>query len=200
ARGRPAPRRRRAVAARRRPRPRWRGPRCARRSRAGARCAGSTGARCRTPAAGRPGTPSRPDPTSSGDMTVSMSNLRCATFVWMAAVVACSKATPPAAETPAAGDGPVVRLLEPGAEPRRQLRFKVKPGDRQQLTMHMKMAMELNSAQKVDMPTMNLGMEVTIDDVAANGDLGYSFRFSDVGVADDGGTPGVAEAMGGMLK
>lgn len=110
---------------------------------------------------------------------------------------------PGSAEMPAAGDQPVVRLLAPGAEPRKLLRFHMKPGDKQRVAMHMKMAMDMDiagQAQKVDMPTMTMILDVTAKSVAANGDMDYEFVTSDVTIADDGGTPGMKAALEGVLS
>jgi hypothetical protein len=103
---------------------------------------------------------------------------------------------------PEAGKDPIVRVLSPGKEPRKQLRFKMKAGDKQRIVMHMKIAMDMDLAgqsQKADMPTMNMVMDVTATDVAQNGDIAYEFVMSDVTVSDDGGTPGMKEAIGGIL-
>lgn len=103
---------------------------------------------------------------------------------------------------PEAGKDPIVRLLEPGAQPRKPLRFKMKAGDKQRVVMHMKMAMDMNIAgqsQQADMPTMNMVLDVTATDVAANGDISYEFVMSDVTISDDGGTPGMKDALAGVL-
>lgn len=103
---------------------------------------------------------------------------------------------------PEAGKDPIVRVLSPGKDPTKQLRFKMKAGDKQRIVMHMKMAMDMNlggNSQKADMPTMNMVMDVTATAVAANGDISYEFVMSDVTVSDDGGTPGMKDALAGVL-
>src|SRR5688572_19168267 len=44
-------------------------------------------------------------------------------------------------------EGPVVKLIEAGAEPRKQLRFKMTKGDKQTVKMHMKMSMGIDMGQ-----------------------------------------------------
>lgn len=97
-----------------------------------------------------------------------------------------------------------IKLLEPGAEPRKVLRFHPKPGDKQSMLMTMKMGMgiKIGDAENPPMklPVMKMGMDVTIKDVATNGDISYDIVMSDAGIVDDPEVIAqVAEAMKNAL-
>jgi hypothetical protein len=100
-----------------------------------------------------------------------------------------------------------VKLLEPGSEPRKVLRFHPKAGDKQSMVMTMKIGMGVKLGdmpeQPVKLPTMKLVMDMTVKDVASNGDISYEIVTSDASVADEPDVVAqVAEAMknamGGM--
>jgi hypothetical protein len=97
-----------------------------------------------------------------------------------------------------------VKLLEPGAEPRKALRFHPKPGDKQSMLMTMKMGMGVKMGEMenppVKLPVMKMAMDVTIKDVASNGDITYDIVMSDAGIVDDPEVIAqVAEAMRNAL-
>jgi hypothetical protein len=84
-------------------------------------------------------------------------------------------AAPPAAEpaeTPQPGD-PVVTLLDPGAEPRAPLRFRMRPGKKEILIMEMQtsMKMSLNGTPvpTSDMPPIRMTMTINVPEVASDG-------------------------------
>jgi len=108
------------------------------------------------------------------------------------------------APSAAGGSMPQVKLLGAGSEPRKVLRLHPKPGDKQTLSMTMKMAMEVkvgeleNPATKL--PPINLTMEVTVKTVAGEGDIAYDIVMSDASVSDEPGvTSQIAEAMKSSL-
>ena len=109
---------------------------------------------------------------------------------------------------PAAGDKSAsssassiqVKLLEPGAEPRKVLRLHPKAGDKQSMTMTMKIGMGIKAGeapeQPVKLPAMKLVIDVTVKDVAKNGDISYEIVTSDASIENDPDVIAqVAEAM-----
>lgn len=106
--------------------------------------------------------------------------------------------------TAAAGGSTQVKLLEPGAEPRKALRFHPKPGDKQSMLMTMKIGMDIKMGEMenppVKLPVMKLAMDVTVKDVASNGDISYDIVTTDASVVDDPDViPQVADAMKNAL-
>jgi hypothetical protein len=97
-----------------------------------------------------------------------------------------------------------VKLLEAGAEPRKVLRLHPSPGDKQTLTLTMKMAMETKmggtQVQAMKLPVITMNMDVTVKDVSDQGDITYELVMGDTTVADDpGGAPQVAELIKAAL-
>jgi hypothetical protein len=97
-----------------------------------------------------------------------------------------------------------VKLLEAGAEPRKVLRRHAKSGDKQTLAIALKMAMAMEAGEEqstsIKIPAMQMTMDVTVKDVADNGDITYDMVVSDAGVASDPEVmPQVAEAMKAAL-
>jgi len=97
-----------------------------------------------------------------------------------------------------------VKLLTPGVEPRQALRLHPKPGDKQTLAMTMKVAMDMQvgeaPGQPMKIPTMIMALEVTVKDVAANGDIAFETVMGETQVADEPGVlPLVVEAMRNAL-
>jgi hypothetical protein len=96
------------------------------------------------------------------------------------------------------------KLLEAGAEPRKVLRLHPSPGDKQTLTLTMKMAVETTmggmQGQAMKLPAMTMIMDVTVKDVSGQGDITYELVMGGVNVADDpAGTPQLAELMKAAL-
>lgn len=108
------------------------------------------------------------------------------------------------AKTGESASGIMVKLLEPGAEPRTVLRLHPKPGDKQRVTMTMKMAMATKmggaQGQAVKMPAITMTMDATVKDIADNGDITYNLVMGDTRVADESGAgAAVAEMIKGAL-
>jgi hypothetical protein len=100
--------------------------------------------------------------------------------------------------TPAAKS--VVTLLDPGSEPRAALRLHPTAGDKQTMAMTMKMAMSMtmagNQVPAMNVPAMQITMDVTVKDISADGDITYNTVFTDATVAADTNTaPAMAAAM-----
>ena len=85
-------------------------------------------------------------------------------------------------------------LLEPGAEPRKVLRFQPKAGDKQIVAFTMKMAMD--PSPLTNLPPITETTQITIKKVSANGDIDYERVITDVSVpAGSGPTAQVMEPM-----
>jgi len=112
----------------------------------------------------------------------------------------------PQAATKSATSGSVqVKLLEPGAEPRKVLRLHPNAGDKQTMTMTMKMAMEMKMGEMqnpaMKLPAMIMNMEITVKSVSPEGDIAYELVLSDASVADEPDVmPQVAQAMKTSLE
>ena len=97
-----------------------------------------------------------------------------------------------------------VKLLEAGAEPRKVLRLHPSPGDKQTITLTMKMAVETTmggmQAQAMKLPAMTMSMDVTVKNVSGQGDITYELVMGGVNVADDpAGSPQLAELIKAAL-
>ena len=97
-----------------------------------------------------------------------------------------------------------VKLLEAGAEPRKVLRLHPNPGDKQTLSLTMKMAMEMKmggvQSPATKLPAMTMTTDVTVKAVSDNGDITYELVMGDTSVADEpGASPQVVEAMKSAL-
>lgn len=97
-----------------------------------------------------------------------------------------------------------VKLLDAGAEPRRMLRLSPKPGDKQHLSMTLKMAMAMGMGappgQPMKMPAIQTVLDATVKTVSTDGDIAYETVMSDIGVADEpGALTQMAEAMKASL-
>jgi hypothetical protein len=79
-----------------------------------------------------------------------------------------------------------VVVHDTGAQPRQSLRLAVSPGTVQHATMTMRMGLDMTvdgrKAPTASVPAMRFGMDVTVSDVSANGDITAGFRYGDVKV------------------
>ena len=93
------------------------------------------------------------------------------------------------AEAPA--DKPVVKVVNPGTEPRTQLRYRFQADKPEQMVMDMTMTMSMTfggfNQPAMKMPTLRMVMDVEPVAVNPKGDLTYKYEISDVSVlpADD---------------
>jgi hypothetical protein len=97
-----------------------------------------------------------------------------------------------------------VKLLDAGSEPRVVLRLHPTAGDKQTLSMTMKMSMGIAAGGKIlpamDLPAFVMNMTESVTDVAANGDASFNMAFDNVSVAaDTNASPTVAAAMKASL-
>ena len=108
-----------------------------------------------------------------------------------------------AAETKAAAFVPKspVKLLDAGSEPRKVLRFHPAAGDKQTIVMTMKMDMEMGMAgiqlPAMDIPPMQLTMDIDVKNISADGEIAYQMVFTDASV--DAGT-NAADVMAAAMK
>lgn len=112
-----------------------------------------------------------------------------------AAEAANAPQSAPVASAPVAG----VKLLSAGEEPRKVLRLHPKAGDKQSLSMVMKLAMEIQVGQMqnqaIKLPAIKMPMEVTVKSVSPEGDISFESVMGDPSMGEDGGDPQVAAAM-----
>lgn len=103
--------------------------------------------------------------------------------------------------SPAAKADDRVKLLEPGAEPRRELRFKPQIGDKQVLKFTTKMATETFLGDKpmpaFKIPAIMVPMSLTVTGVAENGDISYDVSLAEPSLAEE---PGSSPEMLKMMK
>ncbi len=115
------------------------------------------------------------------------------------------KATPSEVKPAAGSSATKVRVLEAGAEPRKVMRLHPKAGDKQAVSMTVKMAVETKigdmETPSMKMPPMKLDLGVTVKEVAANGDITYDMTISDASVQEqEGALPQMVEALRSALK
>ncbi len=91
---------------------------------------------------------------------------------------------------------PQVELVNPGVEPRQQLRLKPSLGVKQTTTMIVKMEMEVSTAGRSTnvnkVPTMVLTIDTQATKIDANGDIHYDFSYANADIAAD--TPNLPTA------
>ncbi|MGB5969769.1 MAG: hypothetical protein WBG70_15755 [Spirulinaceae cyanobacterium] len=98
-----------------------------------------------------------------------------------------------------------VELINPGAEPRQELRFAPKVNQEQTVQMNMQMEMSMSLAGQTQpafkSPQMQMTVEAKVTDVDENGDIHVDFSYTDADVVADSNTsPEMAEAMRNQIK
>ena len=109
--------------------------------------------------------------------------------VLITAVMLVTTASAVFGQTPEApADQPVVRLVEPGAEPRQELRYQFQVGHTETLTMDMGMRMSMSMAgqvmPEVALPTMRMAMTITTTEVTPDGLARFDFAMTSADVLD----------------
>ncbi|RME26811.1 MAG: hypothetical protein D6798_05905 [Deltaproteobacteria bacterium] len=100
---------------------------------------------------------------------------------------------------------PSLALVDPGAEPRRPLRFHPAPGTTEQVRMTMEMASQMamggTTMPAMKIPPMILDLDLEVLEIEADGDIRYRFTIADTGVGagDDVGTD-VVTAMSAAMQ
>ncbi len=82
---------------------------------------------------------------------------------------------------------PIVTVLEPGAEPRKVLRFRPKVGDKQTAVFMMKLTME--PGPLTNLPAIEEPTEIVIKNVSTNGNIAYESLIKDVRLLAGSGAP-----------
>lgn len=129
--------------------------------------------------------------------------LLSAALFGLMAMVGCDKGSTtgePEAARPVdtTGKGPIVKLVEPGAEPRRVLRYALVPGTDEMLVMTMTMAMQTKlpgmPTPEVKMPAIAMYMKLTIAEKVSDNEARYEFVMTEAKVSSrDGVDPNVVE-------
>jgi len=108
-----------------------------------------------------------------------------------------SPATAPIAKSP-------VKLLDAGSEPRTVLRLHPTVGDKQSISMTMKIGMDMsvagNTVPAMDLPAIVMNLDVAVKDISAEGTIAYTILFNAATIAADANTqPAIATAMKASL-
>lgn len=102
-------------------------------------------------------------------------------------------------------EAPKVTLLEPGAEPRKPLRFAINKDEASTITMIMRMNMTQSMGDMkmppTKLPGMKMVMNTQVVGVDASGDFEHEFTFTEATTIDEAGVmPQIAEMMKNSLK
>jgi hypothetical protein len=99
-----------------------------------------------------------------------------------------------------------VELLNPGVEPRQELRLKPAIDVKQTTVMTVKMDMEISASGRSSpgdkIPVSVMAFETKVTKIAPNGDIHYDFAYTNADIVGDTGNtpPAVREAMRSALK
>ncbi|MBX3030178.1 MAG: hypothetical protein KF809_08445 [Chloroflexi bacterium] len=108
--------------------------------------------------------------------------------------VAVSPDASPSAN-PTRGDVPVVTLLDPGAEPRAELRYRYPSNADVAMTididMEVRFEIDGSDSQTIDIPTVRMVALLRTGQVAADGSVRYEFEYTDMGALGDPAHPAV---------
>lgn len=117
-------------------------------------------------------------------------------FAWPAAAQTPSPA-PIVQATP-----PIVKLLSPGAEPRRPMRFKLSKGAKEtiDLTMVMSVSMDIPDLgpQSIDTPPLTMSMDLAVTDITPDGDLVLSLVITDAAMQGGQIPAGIMDPLKGL--
>ena len=129
------------------------------------------------------------------------------------AVAACLTTVALSAQTPAAkpptmegyptvGSPAVIKLISPGAEPRKALRYAVPNGTKARMDMNMSMNMNVSvmgQSMPMALPGIKMSADLAVTGVEPNGDTSYTIAFSSVSIDEAGGAnPMLAGALQGL--
>ncbi len=98
-----------------------------------------------------------------------------------------------------------IELLTPGAEPRRELKFRPAANSKQTMTMTMGMSVDMmigdSPMTKVPIPKMVMKMDLNVRQVDPSGDIHYNFAYSDIkAIADQDTSPEMIAVIQKNLK
>ncbi len=95
-----------------------------------------------------------------------------------------------------------INLLDAGAEPRRELRFRPAVNSKQTMTMTMGMSMDMSMGEmtmpKMTLPKVVLKVDLNVTSVDPSGDIHYTFAYTDIQAIAAEDTP--PEALAAMQK
>jgi hypothetical protein len=104
-----------------------------------------------------------------------------------------------ALEAPAPAPKSNIKVTDAGAEPRKALRFHIAPADKQSVIMTLKVNIDPATAAALGAaaaqnpsPAITVPWDVTIQNVATNGDVSYEAVIGEVNVVSDTNTPPAA--------
>jgi len=98
-----------------------------------------------------------------------------------------------------------VKVLDAGSAPRKVLRLHPKAGEKQSLSITIKMAMDMTMgempAQAMKLPPMKFSADLTVKRIAANGDISYEMVINEASLGEEpDAIPQVVEAMQSSLS
>ncbi|MGO9200186.1 MAG: DUF6263 family protein [Limisphaerales bacterium] len=115
-----------------------------------------------------------------------------------------SQEAQPEAKPPSAASAPQAKLLDAGAEPRKVLRLHPEPGDKQTLSLTMKIAMDIQAgqmpSQSMKLPEIRMSMDATVKSLSPDGDILYDVSVGNVAVAGEAdANPQIAQVLKSAL-
>jgi hypothetical protein len=111
------------------------------------------------------------------------------------------------ADSSSAGAKSGVKLLDPGAEPRKALRLHPKAGDKQTAILTAKIKMDMpgapQGAKVPKLPALSIPLDATVQSVAQNGDITFEAVLGEAGVTEEPGidtnmVKGIKGALAGL--
>jgi hypothetical protein len=95
----------------------------------------------------------------------------------------------PEANPASAASTPQAKLLDAGAEPRKVLRLHPQPGDKQTLSLTIKISTDIQTGpmpnQSMKMPTIRMTRDTTVKSVSPDGDILYDLAMGNPDVAEE---------------
>jgi hypothetical protein len=129
----------------------------------------------------------------------------CGNIVTPISIQPATAAPLPKLERSLAAQPAKIELLTPGAEPRRELKFRPAANSKQSMTMTMGMSMDMSIGDsplpKTPIPKMVIKMDLNVQKVDPSGDIYYNFAYGDIkAIADKDTPPEMLAAMQKSLK
>jgi len=106
----------------------------------------------------------------------------------------------PEAKPPAAASTHAAKLLEAGTEPRQVLRLHPQLGDKQTVSLTLKIGLDLRigqtPSQAMNMPSIQMSMDTTVKSVSPEGDILYDVVMGNASVAEEAdANPQIAQVL-----
>ena len=121
--------------------------------------------------------------------------------VGLLAVGACKKEEPASGsggdKTGVAAPAGGIEVISNGAEPRKQLRYKVAKGTK--TPVEFAMDIDMDAGMAMNMPTLAMMMDIGVDDVSGNGDMKLRTTVNSVTARDRAGASVKASMLNGQL-